>query len=109
MAVPVERRRSPRVNVGPNQIVHVELRHRVRMMDISQTGALFACDVGLPVGSRAQLRTGLASTSFSTEIVVKRQDERPAVDRRTALGATFTTMDEESRRGLEEFLRRASE
>lgn len=104
-----ERRRAPRVSVGPSQTVQMELRLRVQMVDISQSGALFVCDVRLPVGARGRLRTGLAAAPFATEVVVKRHHERTASDRRVGLGGSFSTMDEQSRRSLEQFLRRASE
>ena len=110
MAVEVERRRTPRVAVGAAHTVQIELRHRVQMVDISQSGALFICELRLPVGARAQLRTGLGAAPFATEVVVRRHDERPATERRAAhRGRSFATMDEGSRRGLEQFLRRASE
>jgi c-di-GMP-binding flagellar brake protein YcgR len=105
----IERRRTPRISVKPDHSVQVELRHRVRVVDISQSGVLVSCDAPLPVGVRGQLRTGLAAAPFAPEVVVERQDERAAADRQTRLGSKFSAMDEQSRRSLEQFLRRSSE
>jgi hypothetical protein len=42
-------------------------------------------------------------------LIVMRHHAPSEGDRRAGLGASFTTMDEQSRRSLEQFLRRASE
>jgi c-di-GMP-binding flagellar brake protein YcgR len=104
----VERRRTPRVDLLPDETVRMELRHRVQLLDISLTGALVACEVKLPIGTRGQLRAGLASMPFTAELVVGRHQPRPA-QRQVGLGAIFSSMDEQNRRSLEQFLRRGSE
>ena len=109
MAEIPERRRTPRVELTADETVRVELRHRVQLMDISLTGALIACGVKLPVGIRGYLRTGLAAGTFTAEIESRRHHRLAEQDGQMSLGAIFSSMDEESRRNLERFLRRASE
>lgn len=103
----IERRRTPRAELLPDQTVRVELRHRVQLVDISLSGALVAGDAELPVGARGHFRAGLASTPFSAEVTVRRHQPRPLA-RQVGLGTTFSSMDEQSRRSLEQFLRRGS-
>ena len=106
----VERRRHVRVTVPPGEGVHVEVRHRVRLLDISLSGALIACEASVPLGSIGKVRTALSAAPFTAEVQVRR--EQPATGSRPAspaLGTMFLSMDEISRRSLEQFLRRASE
>jgi hypothetical protein len=110
MAHVPERRRTPRVDLLPDETVQVELQHRIQLVDISLTGALVACDVTLPVGTRGQLRAGLSPAPFSAAVTVKRHHTRPAGQQlRTGFGAVFSTMDECSRRTLEKFLARGND
>ena len=102
-----ERRRGPRVAVDEGLECRLEVRTKIRLLDISLSGALMAGDAALPVGTRAQLRAGVGPAPFAPEVQVKRQVDRSGRD--AALGAVFVGMDEKSRRSLEEFLRKASE
>lgn len=102
----IERRKTPRVEVKAHDMVRLELRHRVQMLDISQSGALIACETLLPVGTRGHLRAGLASQPFASEVAVRRHHPRQATRGLTSLGAMFGGMDERSRRSLELFLPR---
>ena len=102
-----ERRRVPRVAVDEGLECRLEVRTKIRLLDISLSGALMAGDAALPVGTRAQLRAGVGPAPFAPEVQVKRQVDRSGRD--AALGAVFVGMDEKSRRSLEEFLRKASE
>jgi c-di-GMP-binding flagellar brake protein YcgR len=105
-----ERRREPRVEVPEALECRLEMRTRVRLLDISLSGTLLASEAPLPVGTRAQLRTGVASSTFSPSVEVQRaMDRHHGRDQVLALGAVFTDMDEQSRRSLEAFLRKASE
>ena len=104
-----ERRRTPRTEVGDSVECRLELRTRVRMVDISLTGALLATDLELPVGASAELRSGLGAGAFHTVVQVRRNVELSARVPMKGLGASFTTMGERSRRSLEEFLRKASQ
>ena len=92
-----------------NEICRLELRHRVQLLDISQTGALLGCEGGLPVGSRAQFRAGLAALPFSAEVTVKRQQGRSPARKQVTLGTQFAAMDERSKQHLDQFLRRAKD
>jgi hypothetical protein len=102
-----ERRRVPRVAVDEGLECRLEVRTKIRLLDISLSGALMAGEAALPVGTRAQLRAGVGPAPFAPEVQVKRQVDRAGRD--AALGAVFVGMDEKSRRSLEEFLRKASE
>jgi hypothetical protein len=86
----------------------VDLRARVKLLDISLTGALIAGELSLPVGAAASLRSDLGNGTFRTVMQVRHNLElRRGVPLR-GIGASFTTMDERSRRSLEEFLQKAS-
>ena len=103
-----ERRQSPRATLNEGVECRLELRTRVRLLDISLTGTLLGTDLKLPVGTRAQLRSGIAANTFVPEIEVCRIAEPSARNPTTGLGAAFTSMDDRSRNCLEEFLRKAS-
>jgi PilZ domain-containing protein len=79
------------------------------MLDISLGGALLAAELALPVGASAELRSGIGATTFRSEVQVRRSVGLPVGVPLNGLGAMFTTMDERSRRTLEEFLRKASQ
>jgi hypothetical protein len=103
-----ERRRLPRVDVAPGLECQLEVRTRIRLVDISLTGALLASGTQLPVGTRAHLRAGVGAAPFAPEVQVQRLSDRGR-ETGPALGTVFVGMDEKSRRNLEEFLRKASE
>jgi len=104
-----ERRRLPRVAVDEGLECQLEVRTKIRLVDISLSGALLASDAQLPVGTRAQLRAGVGPAPFSPEVQVKRHVDRSKSEAQSGLGAVFTGMDDRSRKSLEEFLRKASE
>jgi hypothetical protein len=104
-----ERRRVPRVEVDDGLECRLEVRTKIRLLDISLSGALFAGEAPLPVGTRAQLRAGVGPAPFTPEVQVKRHVDRLGREASPALGAVFVGMDEPSRRSLEAFLRKASE
>ena len=109
MAEMIERRRSPRIELQADEAVRLELRHRVQLLDISQSGALLGCDTALPIGSRGQLRAGLAAAPFNAEIDVKRHHTRSLKAGQVGLGAQFTAMDDRSRNSLDGFLKRGKD
>jgi c-di-GMP-binding flagellar brake protein YcgR len=104
-----ERRKTPRIDLTVDETIRVQLRHRVQLADISLTGALMACAVKLPVGTRGYLRAGLTAGTFTAEVETRRHHPRADEHEQVSLGAIFSSMDEESRRNLERFLRQASE
>ena len=101
-----DRRRSPRVMLPEDEECSLQLRTRVRLVDISASGALVEADVPLPIGARGQLRFALAGASYSPTVQIRRRAGSPARD--LNLGTVFTSMDEASRRRLEEFLKKAT-
>src|SRR4051794_29575534 len=104
-----ERRQGPRVQLEEGFECRLELRTRVRLLDISLTGALLGTDVTLPVGTRAHLRSAIAATAFAPDVQVRRfADVASRNAAAVGLGAVFTAMDERSQRSLEEFLRKAN-
>jgi hypothetical protein len=103
-----ERRHGARVSLGDGIECRLELRTRVRLIDISLSGAMLSGEINLPIGTRAQLRSGLAERPFASEMQVRRSTA-PSARSENGLGAVFTAMDDRSRRSLEEFLRKASE
>jgi hypothetical protein len=103
---PQDRRRSPRVMLPQDEECDLQLRTRVRLLDISATGALVESEVPLPIGARAQLRFALAGAAFAPTVQIRRRAVSAARD--LNLGTMFTSMDDTSRRRLEEFLRKAT-
>ena len=104
-----ERRRVPRVAVDGALECQIEVRTRIRLVDISLTGALLSSEAQLPVGTRAHLQAGVGASPFAPDVQVQRIVDRGNREAKPALGAVFVGMDEKSRRSLEEFLRKASE
>ena len=104
-----ERRRTPRVALDGQIESRLDLRTRVRLMDISLGGALLAAEVPLPTGASAELRSGLGAGALRAEVEVRRTALLPASVPLTGLGAMFKGMDDRSRRSLEDFLRKASQ
>ena len=104
-----ERRRVPRVAIDEGLECRLEVRTRIRLVDISLTGALLASDAQLPVGTRAHMHAGVGSAPFAPEVKVQRLVDRGHRESKPALGAVFVGMDDKSRQSLEAFLRKASE
>ena len=104
-----ERRQAPRVAVDSGIECRLDLRTRVRLLDISVSGALLAAELAVPAGASAQLRSALGPNAFRSEVQVRRSLALPAAMPQNGVAAMFTTMDERSRKSLEDFLRKASE
>jgi c-di-GMP-binding flagellar brake protein YcgR len=102
-----ERRRGPRVDVQQVIDCHFEMRMRVKLLDISASGALLGSDAVLPVEARGQLKAVLASGNFSPNLQVRRT-AGSSREQGTLLGTVFQGMDDESRKSLEAFLRKAT-
>jgi hypothetical protein len=84
-----------------------EMRAKVRLLDISASGALLSTDTTLPVEAAGQLNAILASARFSPTLKVQRMTPLPR-NEGAELGAVFLDMDEESRRSLEAFPKKAT-
>jgi len=108
MTQSTERRRSPRMPVRGHGEVHIAVKQTIRILDISLTGALFACDLPLPVGSRGRLVASAPGGLLSAPFSVSRRRIEPVSDSYT-VAAAFTEIDDNSLRSLEQFLRRGSE
>ena len=106
-----ERRRVPRVAVDQDERLEctLEVRTRIRLLDISLSGAMLSSEAPLPVGTRAHLNAGVGAAPFAPEVKVQRVVDRDSRESAPALGAVFVGMDEQSRRSLEAFLRKANE
>ena len=104
----VERRRQPRWAACKGVEGRLDLRARVQVVDISATGTLLVTELALPIGTRGQLTSVIASGPFSAGIEIKRRAAVTPQRHSPALGALFTAMDDRSRQRLEEFLKKAS-
>jgi c-di-GMP-binding flagellar brake protein YcgR len=102
-----DRRRLPRVAADPGMECRLEVKTRVRLLDISLSGALLASEAALPVGTYAHIRAGVGNAPFAPEVQVRRTVDRQR--EQSGLGAVFIGMDDRSRQSLETFLRKASE
>ncbi len=101
-----ERRRSPRVRVGTRCEVQIQTHVRVRLLDISGSGALLAPEEPLPVGITGRLWLPLAGVPFETSVEVRRA-EPAAGGRGNVVGVVLRMMPPDQQDTLEEFLRRA--
>jgi hypothetical protein len=108
MSATPERRQGPRVEIDDVIECRLELRTRVRLLDISVSGALLGAEVTLPVGTRAHLRSAITAAAFSPDLQVRRHVDGQSRNTAIGLGAVFTAMDERSRQSLEDFLRKAN-
>jgi hypothetical protein len=102
-----ERRRGPRVNLGEQFDCRFEMRARVRLVDISASGALLMSEIVLPVETAGRLKAVLAAARFSPALQIRRAATLPR-NEGTQLGTVFMAMDEESRKSLEAFLQKAT-
>ncbi len=69
--------RVPRVAVDEGLECRLEVRTRVRLVDISLTGALLSSEAQLPVGTRAHMQAGVGSAPFAPDVQVQRIVDRP--------------------------------
>ncbi len=101
-----ERRRFPRARDGTRWEVRIQTHGRVRLLDISASGALLAPEEPLPVGIEGRLRLPLAGVPSETPVEVRRVE--PAAGGRGAVaGVVLKMMPADQQDTLEEFLRRA--
>jgi hypothetical protein len=108
MNVPVERRRVARAVVSSDARMRLPVRHRLKLLDISMSGALVGSETPLPVGTHGMFRGTLSGLPFMTELMVNRY-ARQAGGEAAALGTVFAAMDQRSQQILEQFLKKASE
>jgi c-di-GMP-binding flagellar brake protein YcgR len=101
-----ERRRFPRVSVRGHYEFHAARRVRVRLLDISASGALLASDERLPVGGKGRLRLLLGGIPFDATVEVRREQPSPE-GRGRLVGVSMVSVQAAQQEALEEFLRRA--
>ena len=102
-----ERRRGPRADVADKVDCRFEMRARVKLVDISANGALLVSDAVLPVEAAGQLKAVLAAARFSPSLEIRRTAALPR-NEGAHLGTVFVGMDDESRKSLEAFLKKAT-
>ena len=102
-----ERRRGPRVALGEPFDCRFEMRARVRLLDISASGALLGTEQLLPTETTGRLKAVLAAGRFSPSLEVRRTATAQR-DGAAQLGTLFLEMDDESRKSLNEFLKKAT-
>jgi hypothetical protein len=103
----LDRRRMPRVPVGPAMELSLPVPLTVRVVDISAGGVLLSSPQKMSIGQRARLQLTLGGEPLSVEVEVRRvADGREAMGRnRYRLGAAFVAPDEYARRSVDHFLR----
>ena len=100
-----ERRRTPRVAVDGTPEFRLGRRLRVRVVDISATGALLAAEERLPVGTTGRLQISLGGNQFEGQLQIKR--EQAGSSKGHLLGSTVTPSQPRHQEALDAFLRRA--
>jgi hypothetical protein len=94
--------------VRGNGEICVPLKFRVRLLDISLSGALVGCDSPLPVGGRGRLLASGPSGPLTASFYVSRRRVEPAAAGGT-FGAAFEDLDDQNQKRLDHFLKRGSE
>ena len=101
-----ERRRTPRVATHGRYEFRLGRRIRIRVVDISGTGALLAADERLPVGTRGRIQVSLGGSQFDGTVEVRRE-HTAAAGQTHLVGSTLTPSQSRHQDALEQFLRRA--
>ena len=101
-----ERRRTPRVATHGRYEFRLGRRIRIRVLDISGTGALLAADERLPVGTHGRIQVSLGGNQFDGQVEVRREQTAPA-GQSHVVGLTLTPSQSRHQDALEQFLRRA--
>jgi hypothetical protein len=80
----------------------------VRVMDVSESGMLLGCPVGVPLGTRGRLRTMLARGRLDVQVEVRRRQPIPADEPKRqnyAIGVTFLSPEAQAQRILRGLLK----
>jgi c-di-GMP-binding flagellar brake protein YcgR len=103
-----ERRKFPRAAIEGLRQVTLPVSCAVQLLDISEQGVLMASAAApLPrVGQRGRLRAMLGSESFSAEVEIRRLSQAVEAPGQVRIGAAFVSVEENSRRAIERFLKR---
>src|SRR5688500_11070173 len=103
-----ERRQTARIAARDGFELWLGRAHAVRRVEISMPGALLRASHGRPVGEHGELRTKLGDHTFCAQVEIRRVVAQAApgeMPGRYTLGVTFVSLDPETRRCLERFLR----
>jgi hypothetical protein len=103
-----ERRRSPRVTVGPQSWLAVPSTWPVQLLDLSLGGLAFSSPYGLDIGRTASVRATLGRDAFNGQIRICWMRPRglgSSLRAQFEIGAVFLCLEESSRRALESFLK----
>lgn len=105
----VERRRHARRPPASDVSISLPATYNVEVLDIGSGGALLSTPGHVAVGQRAQLRTLLDREPFSAIVEVLRVEvgTRAGTERRNHVGLTFVSLDDNSRRTLQKFVKDA--
>lgn len=101
----LERRRSPRLDIGPEPELRQPRRMAVRLVDISGGGALLALDEPLPIGTTGRMRVTLGPGPFEAVVEVRRHELRPEAP--FLLGTRIVSANPRDQEALDRFLQRA--
>ena len=101
-----ERRRTPRVATQGQYEFRLGRRIRIRVVDISGTGALLAADERLPIGTRGRIQVSLAGNQFEGQVEVRRE-QLASAGQSHLVGLTLSPSQSRHQEALEHFLRRA--
>lgn len=104
-----ERRRHPRQRPAVDLAINLPATYNAEVLDISSGGALISTPAHLAIGQRGQLRTLLEREPFSAIVEVLRVDvgTRAGAERRNHVGLGFVSLDDNSRKTLNRFVRSA--
>jgi c-di-GMP-binding flagellar brake protein YcgR len=103
----VERRRHPRRRPAADIAITLRANYNAEVLDISGGGALISTPAHLIRGQRGSLRTLLAREPFSAVVEVLRVDvgTRNGGERRNHAGLGFVSLDDNSRKTLQRFIK----
>ncbi len=100
----VDRRREPRVTVSADVRSERPLAVSVRLIDIGLSGVLMASSLPFQVGQFARLSARLGDRAIDTDIEIRRVSPRRDEKGGYAIGARFVSLDEATRRVMQQFL-----
>lgn len=100
-----ERRQTPRVVMSPVVPLCLYRRLRVRVLDISASGVLIACEDALELNTTGRLQFVLDGQPCETSLLIVRQHAENGSA--NLFGAAIVGADEVNRKILAQFLERA--
>lgn len=103
----VERRRHTRRRPPADAAINLPATYDAEVLDIGSGGVLISTSAPLVPGQRAHLRTLLEREPFAAIVEVLRVEPgtRSDLERRNHVGLGFVSLDDNSRRTLQRFVR----